>query len=170
MFLIETKRLIIKDFNIDDAYAVHINSLDEDNKRFVPDEVFETIDDAKDTVEFLMGQYESIDGPFVYPIFIKESNINIGYVQLIKMDDTYEIGYHIAKRYTGNGYAKEAVSSFLPEISKRLGINMVLGICLKDNIASYHVLLNSGFEKVFEGIGEYQGEKREIIKCVWKVK
>ena len=34
---IETKRLIIIEMNMDMAEAVHKNSLDEDNRRFVPD-------------------------------------------------------------------------------------------------------------------------------------
>lgn len=40
---IKTERLIITEFTMDMAEAVHLNSLDEDNRRFVPDEVFETI-------------------------------------------------------------------------------------------------------------------------------
>ena len=34
---IETERLIIIELNMDMAEAVHKNSLDEDNRRFVPD-------------------------------------------------------------------------------------------------------------------------------------
>lgn len=168
MLTIETKRLIIKEFSIDMALDVHLNSLDIDNRRFVPDEVFETIDDAKETISFLMGQYESQDGPFVYPILIKETKENIGYVQMIKLDNTYEVGYHIAKKYTGNGYATEAVMAFLPVITKKLGITEVEGICLKENLASKHVLNKCGFVKTFEGLDNYQGEEREVFKSVWK--
>ena len=32
----ETERLIITEFTMDMAEAVHLNSLDEDNRRFVP--------------------------------------------------------------------------------------------------------------------------------------
>jgi hypothetical protein len=39
---IETKRLVITDFRSDMARAVHLGSLDEDTRRFLPDEVFET--------------------------------------------------------------------------------------------------------------------------------
>ena len=170
MFIIETNRLIIKEFTLDMAFDVHLNSLDQDNRRFVPDEVFETVDDAKETITFLINQYDSCDGPFVYPVFIKDEMKNIGYVQMIKLDSNeYEIGYHIAKKYTGNGYAKEAVKAFLPVISKKLGINEVLGVCLSENVASYHVLLKCGFKKIYEGLGDYQGEKRNIFKSVWKV-
>lgn len=81
---IETERLIICEFTVDMAEDVHKNSLDDDNRRFVPDEVFETVEIAKETVEFLIGQYDSDDGPFVYPIITKK-NENIGYVQLVKI-------------------------------------------------------------------------------------
>ena len=57
MFTLETERLTITEFTPDMAQAVHENSLDEDNRRFVPDEVFETVDDAAETIEFLMSCY-----------------------------------------------------------------------------------------------------------------
>ena len=50
--LIKTKRLTITDFTPDMAYDVHKNSLDEDNRRFVPDEVFETAEDAAEVIGF----------------------------------------------------------------------------------------------------------------------
>ena len=59
---IEAERLIITEFTMDMAQAVHLNSLDADNRRFVPDEVFETVEDAADTIGFLMGVYENGDG------------------------------------------------------------------------------------------------------------
>lgn len=166
---IETERLIITEFTPDMAQAVHENSLDEDNRRFVPDEVFETVDDARETIEFLMGQYGRSDGPLVYPVLTKARGENIGYVQMAPIGNgIWEIGYHIAKRYTGNGYATEAVNAFLPFIAKSIGIDEVHGICLKENIASKHVLKKCGFEPVSEGVSDYQGEQREVFRSIWK--
>lgn len=65
MMKIETERLYITEFTLDMAEAVHKNSLDEDNRRFVPDEVFETVDDAYETIEYLISQYNGGEGPFV---------------------------------------------------------------------------------------------------------
>ena len=56
---IETERLIITEFTPDMAEAVQKNSTDEDNRRFVPDEVWETVEEAQETIEFLMSQYGS---------------------------------------------------------------------------------------------------------------
>ena len=80
----------------------------------------------------------------------------------------WEIGYHIAKQYTGNGYATEAVRAFLVPMAKAIGIDEVYGICLKENTASKHVLKKCGFSPVYEGIGCYQCSSREIFKSVWK--
>ena len=67
--LVETDRLLITEMTMDMILDVHKNSLDEDIRRFVPDEVFETLEDAKETVEFLMSQYGSTDGPQVMQSF-----------------------------------------------------------------------------------------------------
>jgi len=166
---IETERLIITEFTMDMAQAVQENSVDEDNRRFVPDEVWETVEEAEETLEFLMEQYGSFDGPLVYPVLIKATGENAGYVQLCPLDDdVWEVGYHIAKRYTRQGYATEAVRAFLPVIAQDAGVTEVYGICLAENIASRIVMERCGFEKVFEGIGPYQGEEREIVRYIWK--
>ena len=161
---ITTERLIITGFTMDMAEAVHLNSLDEDNRRFVPDEVFETVEEAADTVGFLMGVYENGDGPLVYPVLLKDDTY-IGYVQAVPFDDgTWEVGYHIGANYTKKGYATEAVKAFLPVIMPKLGLERIKGICLADNKASRKVMECCGFIKEFEGEGPYQGQQREICR------
>ena len=164
---IKTERLFITEFTLDMAEAVHLNSLDEDNRKFNPDEVFETLEDAKDTVEFLMSVYDNGDGPLVYPVVLLDGT-NIGYVQAVPMDDgKWEIGYHIGKNYTGKGYATEAVKAFLPVIMDQLNITEMLGICVVENKASVKVMEKTGFVKEFEGMGSYQGEDREICRYTY---
>lgn len=165
--IIETERLTIREFDPGMAKDVHENSLDDDNRQFVPDEVFETEEEARETIEFLISQYPTEDGPLVYPVLTRD-NVNIGYVQLAPVDEGWEIGYHIAKKYTGNGYATEAVTSFLPVIAEKKGLSEIYGICLKENVASVRVMEKCGFENIFDGTGEYQGEHREIVKNIWR--
>ena len=163
---IETERLIITEFDLSMAEDVHKNSLDEDNRRFVPDEVFETVEDAEETIEFLMGCYEKEEGPLVYPALLKDGT-NIGYVQLVPVDEGFEVGYHIAKEYTGNGYATEALKALLEYTAKVKKLDRIYGICLSENVASKMVLEKCGFTKEFEGIGDYQGNKCKIAKYVF---
>ena len=160
-------RLIITDFDESMIEIVHENSLDEDVRHFVPDEVFETIDDARKTVAFLMKCYMENKGPFVYPILLKSGD-NIGYVQAVPLKDGWEIGYHIAKKHTGNGYAAEAVRVFLPVIMERLCIDKMKALCHAENIASKSVLEKAGFDLVYSGLGDYQGNKQQICKCEYR--
>ena len=168
--LIHTERLTVTEFTADVALAVHLNSLDEDNRRFVPDEVFETVEEAADTIDFLMGVYEHGDGPLVYPVLLTDGT-NIGYVQAVPLEDgIWEIGYHIGAKYTCRGYATEAVKAFLPVIMPKLGITEIAGICLADNKASVKVMERCGFQKEFEGLGPYQGNERMICRYTYHLK
>ena len=163
-----TDRLIITEFTEDMIEAVHLNSLDEDTRRFVPDEVFETIEDARETVEFLMTCYGNPDSPLVYPVLLKDGTY-IGYVQLVPIDEGHEIGYHIGAAYTRNGYASEAVRAFLPEIMRIKGLQEVHGICVAENAASIRVMEKCGFEKLFEGMGPYQGQERAVCRYIFRI-
>ncbi len=164
---IKSLRLTIKTFSLDMAQSVYENSQDDDTRRFVPDEVYDSAEEAREAIEFLMSRYDSTDGPFVYPIITNDSK-NIGYIQLCQIDDgSWEIGYHIAKQFTGHGYATEAVKAFLPAMAKKLNIKEVYGICLVENAASVRVLKNSGFVQNYLGIGVYQGKEVEIVKFIW---
>ena len=168
--LVETDRLFITEMTADMAMDVHKNSLDEDIRRFVPDEVFETPEDAAETVEFLRSQYGSADGPLVYAVILKDGEKNIGYVQLVPIGEgKREIGYHVAKPYTRKGYATEAVTAFLPVMAEKVGIHEVYGIRLLENAASGRVLEKCGFETFFVGEGDYHGGVYEISKSVWKL-
>ena len=167
--LIETERLMITEFSMDMAQVVRDNSVDEDNRRFVPDEVWETVEEAEETLNLLISRYGTLEGPLVYPILVKETENNIGYVQLCPIDDgKWEIGYHISKHYTGSGYATEAVKAFLPVIAKRVGISEIYGIGLAENTASLAVMRKCGFDNLFTGTGPYQGTEQEIVKNVWR--
>ncbi len=168
---IETDRLVITELTVYMAQDVHENSLDEDTRRFVPDEVFETKEEALETITFLISQYGKFSGPLVYAVLEREPSRNIGYVQMVPMEDgTWEIGYHITKAYTGRGFATEAVKAFLPVMAEAIGIREVYGICLAENAASCRVMEKCGFEDLYAGTGTYQGMEREIVKKIWRKK
>ena len=164
---IETERLLITDFTPDMAQAVHLGSLDEDTRRFLPDEVFETEEIAAAVITDLIECYAGTEGPFVHPMLA--DSIYAGYVQLVPLDNgSWEIGYHTVKAMTGRGYATEAVRAFLPVMMERLSLREVNGICDANNIASRRVLEKCGFVKVFEGDGLYHGTIQPIVKMVYR--
>ena len=164
--IISGKRISITKMDESMYYDVHHNSLDEDNRRFVPDEVFETVEDAKEVVDQIIKFYESEEGPFIYAVIRNEDKRNLGYVQLVYIGDGWEIGYHIAKEYTGQGYATEAVNLFLEHLKKATKLKEIYGIALADNFASRRVLEKCGFKLIYEGEGPYQGNTRKIIRTI----
>ena len=168
--IIKNEILVLMPLDQSMYFDVWQNSLDEDNRRFVPDEIFETLEDATDAVNYLMSCYDNENGPYVYAVIRKADNKNLGYVQLVMIEEGWEIGYHIAKRYTGNGYATSAVKLFLEYLKRDTNIKEVYGVALVDNIASRKVLNKCGFELYFEGEGMYQCAIRKIIKSVLKIK
>lgn len=72
---IRTDRLLITEFDESMIENVHLHSLDEDTRRFVPDEVFETMEEAREVVEFLISAYESTSGPLVYPVLLDRKSV-----------------------------------------------------------------------------------------------
>ena len=163
---IETKRLVITDFTPDMAEALHLGSLDEDTRRFVPDEVFDSVEAAAEIIGFLTSCYGGTEGPFVHPMLA--AGRFVGYVQLCPLDGgEWEIGYHTVRAAAGQGYATEAVCAFLPVMMDRLGLTQVAGICLAENLASLRVLEKCGFRRVFEGNALYQGDMRPIVKMMY---
>ena len=151
-------------------FDVWQNSLDDNNRRFVPDEVFETLEETKEVVDSLIECYNSSDGPFIYPVIREEDHANLGYVQLVKIEEGWEIGYHIAQKYNGKGYATTAVRLFLDYLKEHTEIKEIYGICLADNLASKRVLEKCGFSIYFIGQGDYQGQKRQIVKSLKKLR
>ncbi len=166
--LVETERLIIADLTEDMCDAFQKNSVDEDNRRFVPDEVFETLEDAHRTIEWLIKSYQCEKGPFLYPVLLKDKT-NIGYVQACSIEEGWELGYHIAKEYTGHGYATETVNAFIPVIMQQLKINIIYGIVLEENIASHKVLEKCNFKLDYIGISKYQGVDRALRRYILKL-
>lgn len=163
---IETQRLVITDFTPEMAMDVHLGSMNEDMQRFLPDEVFETVEIAGNVIADLIGCYGGTDGPFVHPMLADGQYA--GYVQLVPMGDgEWEVGYCTVKAMTGRGYATEAVGAFLPVMMNRLGLTQVMGVCVAENHASIRVLEKCGFRRVFEGEGLYQGKMRPIVKMIY---
>ena len=161
---LQTERLFITDLREDMAEAIHRNSMDQDTRRFVPDEVFETIEEAREAVTFLLKAGYSREGPLVCPILLKKDGSNIGYVQLCRIAEGWEIGYHVAMAHTGKGYATEALRAFVPYIMKQRKLSELYGISLAENRASCCVLEKCGFALFFRGESLYQGKRQMVCK------
>jgi RimJ/RimL family protein N-acetyltransferase len=165
---VKTERLHITAFDSCMAESVHRLSLDGDNRRFIPDEVFETAGEARQMIETIIKWYGGKGAPVVCAITL--DNQHIGHVQAVPLqEEGWEIGYHIGEAYTGKGYATEAVKAFLPAVVKYLELSKIYGVCHAENYASRKVLEKSDFVLEFKGKGYLHGRMQEICRYVYSL-
>ena len=133
----------------------------------------ESAQDIQDALKDLLGgtikemMEAEMDDHLGYPIILNDGT-NIGYVQACSIGEDFEIGYHVAQKYTGNGYATEAVKIFLPVILETLQIDKIYGIVLEENVASHKILEKNGFKLIYKGIDQYQGKNRKLKKYIFE--
>ena len=77
-------------------------------------------------------------------------------------DGKWEIGYHVAKAYTGNGYATEAVKAVLEWAFSHPKVTAVEAETYPDNTASKRVLEKCGF--ALNGVIGEEGSRWSIYK------
>ena len=145
MILIETKRLLLREFEIGDIPRIIQYSKEETKQKELPDEIFDTYSKAANQVEMCINNYKEKKYPLVYAMVLKETNTFIGDVLLCPIQDGVEIGYFVSEKYQGNGYATEAIKAFAPWAKDTLHINLVYGLAKESNIGSWKALERAGF-------------------------
>lgn len=164
---IETARLVIRPLDFSMAAALCRGSQDAQTRRFLPDEVFETEDDAREAIEALTEGYGLARRAQVYEVALRNGD-HVGFVELSPTDDDMEIGYQVAEPMRGHGYAAEAVRAFLPVMAARWNLTHVKGICVSDNNASKAVLSASGFTPLGDSPELEHGTLKSCSHWLWK--
>ena len=149
---IETKRLVIRPFSLLDTEKVYEMSQEESMKAFLSDQVYESLEEAKEVIEFLMSKYghqSIIDQlPYVLGIELKEKNELIGHVGLSRIDQGIEIGYAIEEKYQGQNYATEAVKAMTTLTLSNSLVNEIWAVIDYKNKASIKVLEKSDYQYI----------------------
>lgn len=116
MSLITTDRLIIRNLCLEDIEAFYKFSREKSMKDWIPDQVYDDIEEAKEVLDFLMSKYsndlDNVSYPYVLALVLKDTNELIGHVGLSHIPEGIEIGYAIGEDYQKKGYATEAVQAF----------------------------------------------------------
>ena len=86
---------------------------------------------------------KKIDSGRIYLIKLKEDDLTVGFIHMLRKQDGIEIGYTILDKYQGFGYATEALLK-LSDIAKKESSIVYLKI-REDNIASQKVAKKCGF-------------------------
>lgn len=150
---LETQRLIIRHFELQDWEAVHAYTGDATVMNFVEEGQMSEAQ-SKQFVE-----KNSSDQAEAFPVLLKAQNRLIGHMIFHPWFGhlTYEIGWVFHPNYHGNGYATEAAKALLRYYFENLQGHRVIATCQPENPASYRVM-----EKI--------GMKREghFRKCIYR--
>lgn len=148
---IETERLIIRPFRLEDIEPSYAMNLDEEVSRYTADGgIVSKKEIERRIVENVLGDYEKY-GFGRLAVELKEENKFIGFTGLKYLEDLDEVdlGYRFMKDYWGKGIATESGKACINLGFNKLGLKRMIGMVLPENTGSIRVLekLNFKFEK-----------------------
>ncbi len=150
--MIETERLTLRKFSVDDAAFIRELLNDDSFLRNIGDKGVRSDEDAAVYIQNgPIASYERF-GFGLYGVKLKETGELIGMSGLLKRDSLPDpdIGFAFLPRFWKKGYAFEAAEAVIKYGKDVLGLKRVLAITLPENTGSIRVLENIGlrFERM----------------------
>lgn len=137
----ETERLSIRKFCVNDWKDLHEYLSQEEVVKFEPYDVFSEEASKEETL------HRSKNDDF-WAVCLKENGKLIGNIYLSKQDfDTWELGYVFNHNYQGNGYATEAAVALVDIAFKEKNARRVIAMCNPLNNASWKLLERMGLRR-----------------------
>lgn len=156
--IIETDRIILREFNIDDCKDVYDFNSNKEVQRYTGDKIMESLDEAKEVIKNVwLDDYQRY-GYGRWATIYKPENRVIGFAGLkyIPEFDETDIGFRFLPAYWGQGLATEASIEIIKYGFEKLNLNRIVGIAVAENIGSCKVLEKIGLK--FYKIDEYDGD------------
>ncbi|MFJ7753752.1 GNAT family N-acetyltransferase [Peribacillus muralis] len=149
---IETKRLIMRKINMEDAEDMFAYTSNPEVSRFVTWEAHRSMSDTKDFIQLVLQNYEDKKiAP--WGIEHKESGKLIGTIDFVSWLVNHhlaEMGYVLAPEYWGRGLMTEAVRKFVAFGFENMNLVRIQARCFVENLGSERVMQKAGMS--FEGI------------------
>lgn len=158
MVIVETERLVLRQFCLSDADAMNRVFGDPEVMRF--GDGIQTMQWVQDCLGRCLDNDQQKSGIEPWAVVEKSSTETIGYCGLFHFPDVCgqpetEIGYRLARAYWRKGYATEAVMAVRDYAFNTLGIARLIAIIDPQNLASIRVAEKAGmrYEKavMFKG-------------------
>ena len=163
MQILETERLILREFTGDDAAFIYELVNDPDWLHFIGDKHVHNLDDAREYIRNVpLAAYQQ-HGYGLYLVQCKQDGMSAGICGLVNRDtlDHPDIGFAFLPAYRGRGYATEAAAAVLEYAQKVLQLPVILAVTAPDNAASARVLHKIGlrFAKIIRLSEEDTGSR-----------
>ncbi len=145
--VIETERLILRPFALDDVDALFAMSSHPEVIRYAGNTPLASVDAARDVLTKVIFKDYEVRGYGRFACELKASGQVIGFSGLkfiADLGDT-ELGYRFMPHYWGMGLASESALASIDFAKKTLGLQRLIGLVHPDNHASAKVLQKMGF-------------------------
>ncbi len=156
--IIETDRLILREFSINDYKDVYEFGSNIEIQRFTGDVVINSLESAKELIKNVWFEDYKNYGYGRWATIYKPENKIIGFAGLKYLHEINEtdIGFRFLPNYWGKGLASEASREIIKYGFEKLGIERIVGIALPENIASCKVLERIGLS--LYKVDDYNGD------------
>lgn len=153
--LIETKRLILRRFTIDDASSMFNNwASDIDVCKYMRWSPHKNEEETKEKLSIWIDSYNK-ESFYQWAIVLKKTDEPIGAIGLFVINENDlcgDVGYCIGKKYWGQGIATEALRAVLSFALKTIEFNRIETYHSINNPASGRVMEKAGM--IFEGLAK----------------
>ena len=155
-YIFQTENLRIRKFEMEDAKCLYENHLEEEVKKWIPNESYVDIEETQDAINFYVDCVNNRCLPYVLAVELKQTGELIGDTGVNEVDgktDEVEIGYGICQKYSGKGYATELLKAMTEFVVSAFGMNVLYGRVMHGNNASVRVLEKNGYKFIAEEFG-----------------
>ena len=152
MIIIQTDRLLLREFNPEDA-AFTLELLNTPTwLQYIGDRKVRTLEDAHNyIINHFMASYQKYGFGF-YLVEKIDDHQPIGMCGIVKRDfmEDVDIGFAFLPAYEGKGYGFEAASAFMKYAENTLNLERITAVTLPENINSRKLIEKIGlrFEKL----------------------
>jgi RimJ/RimL family protein N-acetyltransferase len=140
--MIETERLVLRQFTMDDLDELVELRADPEVMRYIGDQ-------SRDRVAQRLGYYISHYKSHqlgMWAVIHKGAGAMIGWCGLIFLDETpeVEVGYGVARDYWGQGLMTEAARASLRYGFEKIGLERIVAVAMPENLASRRIMEKLG--------------------------
>lgn len=153
--LLQTERLSLRRFTLDDVDNVLLISGDAEVMRYIGDGATDDREVAKNRLARFMSHYEKYPGLGYWVAEKISTREFIGWFALKYIPKTVEVevGYLLLKSAWGHGFATEGAAALLAYGFDEIGLNRIVAVAHVENKASQNVMKKIGLRDC--GIGRY---------------
>jgi RimJ/RimL family protein N-acetyltransferase len=170
--IIETPRLILREFQLSDAEKMYELNSDPEVIKYTGDPPFKSVEETRN----FLSQYKDYqrNGYGRWIMTLKETNEPIGWCGLKLNEEGFvDLGFRLFRTYWNNGYASEAAQACLAYGFNTLDMNFIIGRVVSENKASVKALEKLGMKywkndicHGFEDARYYRITKEEFLSTI----